>query len=373
MKKSLERLRVIARSGQDAARAGLNRARSVGVATWRTVRAGAIEGWASFRTYWTRRDWMAGIEPLPPGMAAGTAAIAMVTGLVLTSLVYGDYYARRGLEDRMIVSGEHPSQRHDLPPATPAPLDEAVPDPNTPASAPAPATPQADLPAMSSPFVERFDRANIADRWFVSDGWSNGKWMSNDWRKAAVEAGNGQMTLNLKPGPKGSDYELMSGEVRTHDFMRYGYFEVRMRVPRGAGTVSGVFSYADRAKGVKPNEIDIEILGKNTRAAELTIHENGRSTSRIVTLPFDAADGFHTYGFDWQPGYVRWYIDGALAHQETGRAARNLVRPQQLILNLWGSRELKAWVGPLDRKQGPWRLEFSCVAHAPTYAGPLCH
>ncbi len=154
--------------------------------------------------------------------------------------------------------------------------------------------------------------------------------------------------------------------------MRYGYFEVRMRVPRGAGAVSGVFTYADRAKGVKPNEIDIEILGKNTRAVELTIHENGRSTTKTVALPFDAAEGFHTYGFDWQPGYVRWYVDGVLAHQEDGPAARNLVRPQQLILNLWGSRELKAWVGPLDTKQGPWRLEFSCVAYAPTYAGPLC-
>lgn len=225
---------------------------------------------------------------------------------------------------------------------------------------------------MGEPFVDRFDRTNIAGRWFVSDGWSNGKWMANDWRRGAVEAGKGQMALNLKRAPRGSDYALMSGEVRTHDFMRYGYFEVRMRVPRGTGTVSGVFTYADRTKGVKPNEIDIEILGKNTRAAELTIHENGRSTSKIVTLPFDASEGFHTYGFDWQPEYVRWYVDGVLAHQETGTAARNLVRPQQLILNLWGSRELKAWVGPLDIKQGPWRLDFSCVAHAPAFAGEIC-
>ena len=273
------------------------------------------------------------------------------------------------IEARAIPSGEHASGTTVSPPtALPAPerLPEAAP---APAGSAAPAIPPTP---MGEPFVERFDRSSISDRWFVSDGWSNGRWMSNDWRKGAVEVGNGQMALNLKPGPKGSDYELMSGEVRTHDFMRYGYFEVRMRVPRGAGTVSGVFTYADRAKGVKPNEIDIEILGKNTRAVELTIHENGRSTTKTVALPFDAAEGFHTYGFDWQPGYVRWYVDGVLAHQEAGPAARNLVRPQQLILNLWGSRELKAWVGPLDTKQGPWRLEFSCVAYAPTYAGSLC-
>ncbi|MCX7043042.1 MAG: family 16 glycosylhydrolase [Gammaproteobacteria bacterium] len=243
------------------------------------------------------------------------------------------------IEARAIPSGEHASGTTVSPPtALPAPerLPEATP---APAGSAAPAIPPTP---MGEPFVERFDRESISDRWFVSDGWSNGRWMSNDWRKGAVEVGNGQMALNLKPGPKGSDYELMSGEVRTHDFMRYGYFEVRMRVPR------------------------------DTRAVELTIHENGRSTTKTVTLPFDAAEGFHTYGFDWQPGYVRWYVDGVLAHQEAGPAARNLVRPQQLILNLWGSRELKAWVGPLDTKQGPWRLEFSCVAYAPTYAGSLC-
>lgn len=377
MKETLERLRVIARSGQDAARAGYDRARVVARKAWMTGRVRARVGWASFRDYWTKKDWMAGIEPLPPGMAARLVAMGMVIGLVLTSLVYGDYYQHRAQEDRMIMSGEHPSQQQDLPPDAVPPLRGAVPDPDTSGpdtveSAPAPAAPLADRTPTGTPFLERFDRTNIADRWFVSDGWSNGKWMANDWRRAAVEAGQGKMTLNLKPGPKGSGYELMGGEVRTHDFMRYGYFAVRMRVPRGAGTVSGVFSYADRDKGVKPNEIDIEILGKNTRAAELTIHENGRATSKIVTLPFDAADGFHTYGFDWQPDYVRWYVDGVLVHQETGRAARNLVRPQQLILNLWGSRDLKAWVGKMDRKQGPWRLEFSCVAYAPTFIGEIC-
>ncbi len=372
MKETLDKLRMIARSGQDAARAGYDRARVLAGKAWVSGRVQVRQGWTSFRDYWTKKDWMVGIEPLPPGMASGLVAMAMVIGLVLTSLVYGDYYAHRALEDRMIASGEHPSQQHDLPPAAAPPLRGTVPDPNSLESTPAPATPQADRLPTGTPFVERFDRTNIADRWFVSDGWSNGKWMANDWRRAAVKAGQGQMTLNLKPGPNGSAYELMSGEVRTHDFMRYGYFEVRMRVPRGAGTVSGVFTYANRTNGVKPNEIDIEILGRNTRAAELTIHESGRATSKIVALPFDAADGFHTYGFDWQPAYVRWYIDGILAHEETGPAARNLVRPQQLILNLWGSRELKAWVGPLDRKQGPWLLEFSCVAHAATYAGPLC-
>lgn len=298
-------------------------------------------------------------------------AAGLAVGLLVSAAIFcGVNHTPR--EARAIPSGEHESAITILPPGD-VPAPEAVPE-ASPAPAPAgTGDARPDPVPTGRPFIERFDRTDISDRWFISDGWANGRWMANDWRKDAVEAGKGQMTLNLKPGPKGSGYELMGGEVRTHDFRRYGYFEVKMRVPRGAGTVAGVFTYADRARNVKPNEIDIEILGKNTRAAELTIHENGRSTSKIVTLPFDAAEGFHTYAFDWQPAYVRWYVDGVLAHEETGTAARNLVRPQQLILNLWGSRELKAWVGQLDTKQGPWKLDFSCVAYAPTYTGTLCN
>jgi beta-glucanase (GH16 family) len=224
---------------------------------------------------------------------------------------------------------------------------------------------------MGEAFVERFD-GGVDERWSVSDGWSNGGWMTNDWRRSSVETAPGLMAILLQPGPEGSKYKLSSGELQSHDRHRYGYFEVRMKVPRGAGLVTGFFSYAGQDGRTRPNEIDIEILGRNTRVAELTIHENGKATSTKVTLPFDAADGFHVYGFDWQPGHVRWYIDGQLVHAETGGAARRLVRPQQLILNLWASEQLDSWVGKLDLAKAAWRLDVSCMAYAATYSGRIC-
>jgi hypothetical protein len=215
---------------------------------------------------------------------------------------------RQTIDDRAMASGELPSQRTS--PLEPLPVPE-------PEAAPAPAE---ILPQMGEAFVERFD-GGVDERWSVSDGWSNGGWMTNDWRRSSVEIVPGLMAILLQPGPEGSKYKLSSGELQSHDRHRYGYFEVRMKVPRGAGLVTGFFSYAGQDGRTRPNEIDIEILGRNTRVAELTIHENGEATSTKVTLPFDAADGFHVYGFDWQPGHVRWYIDGQLVHAETGGAA----------------------------------------------------
>jgi endo-1,3-1,4-beta-glycanase ExoK len=304
----------------------------------------------------------------PPPRVAILATLAGVAVLFVGWAFLRSWTGYTEHEARAVVAGEHPSQQP-APAERPAELPLASPAP----SEAAPARPAAPpLPQIGKPFVDRFNRHDITDRWYRSDGWSNGPWMANDWRAAAVDSRPGQLSLRLAPGPAGSEYELASGEIRTHEFHRYGYFEVRMMVPRGPGIVTGMFTYADRKGSVRANEIDVEILGRDTRTAELTLHEGGQATSKKIGLPFDAAEGFHSYGFDWQPGFVRWYADGVLIHQESGPAARRLVRPQQLILNLWGSRELHAWVGYLDLAKGPWQLNIACAAYAPAYTGQLC-
>jgi endo-1,3-1,4-beta-glycanase ExoK len=257
---------------------------------------------------------------------------------------------------------------------------------NTPVEAKA-----AEVPAMAAPepaaatpppralsqignaFIERFEgRALDENRWYVSDGWSNGDWMENDWRRSQVTVTPEGMRLTLARGPEGSDKPFASGEVSTRETFRYGYFEVRMRVPRDPGLITGAFTYAPRDENAGPNEIDIEILGRSTRRVELTIHENGRATSETIHLPFDSADGFHTFGFDWRSDAVRWYADGVMIHELAGPAVARLTRPQKIMLTQWASAQLHEWVGEFDPTRGPWKLDIACVAYAPTYEGPIC-
>jgi endo-1,3-1,4-beta-glycanase ExoK len=340
----------------------------------------ALAGWISFRDSWTKQDWFAGIKPLPAGYTGNLTAIGIVTALVFTSLLYGEYRDRAIEAARAIASGEHPSQKRELPPpaAEPAPAPEPtpeakpVPEPSTPRAAPAPSAAPA-LPQMGEAFVEHFSGDDIDGRWFISDGWSNGDWMDNDWRADQLATGGDGLRMTLGPGPEDSKKPLASGELRTLQPFRYGYFEVRMKIPRDPGIVTGVFSYAQQDGATRPNEIDIEILGRDTRILETTIHENGKSTHKKIRLPFDSADGFHTYGFDWRPNAVRWYADGKLVHEVVGGAASRVNRPQQFFINLWGSSMLKDWVGRLDNTKGPWTLDVSCTAYAPTYSGKsLC-
>lgn len=307
---------------------------------------------------------IAGESPLPRNMLSYLVALAIVGGLTAGSLVYGHRYVQRLT-----------TPREDAQPVPKPEIDQPEAEAAAGATAPeATLPPGPRLDQIGEPFIERFESETLSDHWYISDGWSNGDHMDNDWRKSQVSVGPTGMVLTMEKAPAGHPKPLVSAEVRTLPFYRYGYFEARVKIPRGSGLVTGIFTYAHVDGKVRPNEIDIEILGRNTRTLEATIHENGRSTAKRIPLPFDSADGFHTFGFDWQPDAVRWYADGKMIFEEKGPAARALVRPQQFIFDLWGSTQLHQWVGQFDRSAGPWKLEIACVAYEPAYPGrTLCN
>lgn len=310
----------------------------------------------------------------------GTGAVAGFLVSVALSLVMMGVGAYRvalaeaaAEEAKSIASQEHPEQQAAIQAtiAISAPVDVTpeAPKPVAAAAAPAP-----KLPQKGKAFIDRFDGDQVdEDVWYISDGWSNGDWMETEWRRSQINLTQEGLGLTVSPAPEGSRKPLGGGEVQTHETFRYGYFETRMRIPRDLGLISGAFTYVGRDGDKAPEEIDIEFLGKSTKKVELTIHENYRSTHKKIDLPFDAAEGFHSYAFDWQPGHVRWYVDGVMVHEETGRAVANLRRPQKFMLTQWATKQLGAWAGEIEPSRGPWTLGVACVAYAPKYEGkPLC-
>src|SRR5206468_1518902 len=110
-----------------------------------------------------------------------------------------------------------------------------------------------------------------------------------------------------------------------------------------------------------------------TRSASLSYHIAGHSAEKIAHLPFDAADGFHTYAFEWAPGVLRWYIDDQLAYESREHVLQSMTKPQRFILNLWGTAMLYRWAGRVEPSEAPWRLTLACAAHADRYPGhALC-
>jgi len=94
---------------------------------------------------------------------------------------------------------------------------------------------------------------------------------------------------------------------------RYGYVEARARVPRGAGLWSALW-LLDAGRTPLP-EIDVfEVVGETPDLAYTAVHvaddrgERRRLRQRSRTA--DLSDGFHVFGLLWQPGELRWYVDG---------------------------------------------------------------
>jgi beta-glucanase (GH16 family) len=314
-----------------------------------------------------------GISPVKAGI--GASAIALVL-LAIGSWGYAGFVSARKAEvAKATASHETPEQIAARDAAAMAVIAaEAQPAPKlAEAEAAVTPAPRAVAGQQGEAFIDRFSGSELHERWSASDGWSNGDWTSNDWRASQIGFGGEGMRITLEKAPEGSEKPLMGGEIRTNEYYRYGYFETRMKMPRGAGIVMGFFTYVGQDGRKRPHEIDIEIIGQDTRTIEITLHEGGGSTGKKLSLPFDAADGFHTYGFEWRPDGVRWYADGKLIHQETKGRAIRIDRAQQLMISLWASEALDEWVGELDVGQAPWRLDVACAAYAPSYAGrQLC-
>ena len=75
--------------------------------------------------------------------------------------------------------------------------------------------------------------------------------------------------------------------------------------------------------GLSRGEIDcMEVMGQETNKAYGTIHygnPHAESQGTYYTSDDEAdfSDDFHTFTCDWEPGVIKWYVDGKLYHEES--------------------------------------------------------
>ena len=140
----------------------------------------------------------------------------------------------------------------------------------------------------------------------------------------------------LSPTPLLWNHRYWSGLLSTrYSFsQRYGYVEVRARLPRGKGAFPAVWMVP--VNGQWPPELDgLEAGGGDVRTVFQSVHtsaETPRSTTRVVRLGFDASAGWHTYGFAWSDQEVVWYADGVKTARR--RAPADFNQPFYLMINL---------------------------------------
>jgi endo-1,3-1,4-beta-glycanase ExoK len=124
------------------------------------------------------------------------------------------------------------------------------------------------------------------------------------------------------PAPFNTAAPQTSGELRTkYNNFKYGYYEFRIKPPVNTtgNFIAAAFTFRT-PKWQNWRELDIELQAAGKSKAVPTnviVGENqpawnpAISDALDVMVSFDTQADFHTYGFDWEPNVVNFYIDRA--------------------------------------------------------------
>ncbi len=204
-------------------------------------------------------------------------------------------------------------------------------------------------------FSDDFDGSSLdTTRWHTCYWWDvdGCTIISNDelewYQPEQVIVGDGVLTLRAEPrvieASNGETYPYVSGMVSTgrsssdledppRFSFQYGYVEVSLSVPDGAGLWPAVWMLPVTNES-KP-EIDLFEVYADPGIAKMHLHWlDGDGERQQVGKDVEVADlyeGFHTIALDWTPDRLRFFIDGT----EVWRVDENVPQePMYLLVNL---------------------------------------
>ncbi len=175
-----------------------------------------------------------------------------------------------------------------------------------------------------------------------------------------VSVANGMLDLQARQQSSvawnGKTYNYTSGMISSGGLSgssapgftyKYGYAEARVKVPAGQGLWPAFWTLPSDYSW--PPEIDaMEILGNQPNTTYMHYHYlDGSGAEQGPGLGWTGPDfsaGWHTFGVDWQPNAITWYVDGVARWSFTD-AAMITAKPQYLVLNLAVGGN---WPGPAN-------------------------
>jgi beta-glucanase (GH16 family) len=132
---------------------------------------------------------------------------------------------------------------------------------------------------------------------------------------------------------------INSGRGSTNSSVRwagtYGYYETRMKFQKGQGIWPAFWLLPVDKEW--PPEIDaMEFIGSKPSQILQTVHWQAAGTPQksvaVISDEPDYSTGWHTYGVDWEPDHIDWYVDGKKTRSYTGPNIPNT--PMEVIVNL---------------------------------------
>lgn len=268
-------------------------------------------------------------------------------------------------------------------------------------------------PDFHGAFVEEFDTENLQNFNYVSRGSeASFKWRSGISSKKERKTSS----LSFKIDPKDPAGPGRGPEISSKKAVHFGHYAARLKVPDATfkqpdvGAVVGYFTYTNDSE-LGLSEIDFEWLladpkviymgtwtgqsgnlkrvGRTIDLAQGLIYANEyredangiredltreqHQPLMIETIPdFDASKDFHTYGFDWYPDRIRWWM----IHPHRGdtlvlwdyRGTRGIPQhPSSYLMNFWHTDNWAVETNPnsLEKPKHRFELEVDWMSYRP--------
>jgi beta-glucanase (GH16 family) len=128
------------------------------------------------------------------------------------------------------------------------------------------------------------------------------------------------------------------GETAPGFSFKYGYIEARMKAAAGWGLWNAIWMLptpdADGTFHDGGGELDIaEIIGRSLGTVTMFTHKPTVSHGKDYDTKINLTQSFHTYGLDWEPDHLTWFIDNKAMFTVTDVASIPQVA-EYLIMNL---------------------------------------
>lgn len=155
-------------------------------------------------------------------------------------------------------------------------------------------------------------------------GWTNEELQEYTDSEDNIFIRDGKLILKAIRTEQDGEPYYTSGKVNSQnkqDFL-YGKVVASAKVPAGQGLWPAIWMMPKDesfyGQWPKCGEIDImEVLGSQTDTAYGTVHygePHAEQQDTFVLTNGSYADDFHEFSVEWEPGEIRWYIDGKLYH-----------------------------------------------------------
>jgi beta-glucanase (GH16 family) len=152
-------------------------------------------------------------------------------------------------------------------------------------------------------------------------GWGNNELQYYTDREQNATIDNGVLVVEAREEPyQGMNYTSARLKTIHKGDWLYGKFEIRAKLPEGQGIWPAIWMMpTDAAYGgwPKSGEIDVmELVGHVPNVVHATVHfgadwPNNRHIGSRYELPEGNFSGdFHVFSLEWEPGEIRWYVDG---------------------------------------------------------------